>query len=1041
MGTQVFGLQPIVVDKFSGLNTLLNATNLPAFASPDCQDIEFIPGLVKTRPGLTSQFLPLAGNPTVNYLKTYVQPDLEKVLLAFDSLGILYGELTLGTLSNISSPYLIRNPSIANSSTQFGREYLAIGDGQFGLDVPRQYDRTNLDRVSQEGPGAGPSSIVDVSGALSVLSRTGGIISAQITQEIAAIQPGTLINISGVSEDPTFNGAWPVETASHVPFNTTFTAWGAPGIFSINSIKRTSGAVTCQCAVIPFVSVSDSVIIAGVTDSSFNGLFTVTAIDGNLVSWNQAGVDAASQFGTLYTKTVTVPLVSILAVATDQYLAKIQLQPGQDNPFIVGQNFTIAGNNASAFNTTWPCLSIGFIPPSDAPLNPVLYTSAPGGSLGAGGFGGTATLDVPDSAPMTIDGVAGPAGSISAGIHQVVVIFVTRNGYFTHPSPPTSWLASGGFTAFVRDIPLPSGLINIVSRIVAFTAGDGAEFFYTGGTGGTPNMVITDNTQTTLTVDFSDTQLLSGAPVADLFRLVPLQECSAVTTYASRMVWTGERNILTNLLNLTFAGGWNGNVPLGWTADATNGAGTSIDTSWVFGPCLDITGDGTTAILGMLYQTAYQDYLMVPIISPGVPYSVRVRARVKPFGPALTQGNLKVELFSSSQGTQGIFTITAAQLNANPEDGEYIGVLTTGVTTPPSDLVLRIYVDGTPDNSAIIQVAYIEPFPTKVPYNVTQVRISNVDDPESYDSIFGVLTVAPENGQAVRTTFTIRDFLYLVKESSLYVTSDQGADNPSDWFIREVSSTVGSQSVRGVGVGDEFAVIAGINGVYLFQGGIPQPMSDEIRPTWNRINKAYQDLIQVVVDTRIKRVYISAPLDSATQNNVQFVLDYTEGFGDPLAQGGIGRKWTIWNVSAAGMAITLADNDHELLIGNGAGNGKIYLLDDSATSDDGSAIVSYWQSGYAVSSTRAMIGYVSANITGAGIAKLEVFYGDQNKRKLIRGWTLRAFGDNNRERQLQVLRERLSLKIGSDQANHTFSLQGLYLWVNQAQHQLIRGRN
>lgn len=1034
---QVFGLQPIVVDKFSGLNTLLDATALPTFASPATQDTEFVPGLVRTRPGLTPEFTPLTGNPTVNYLKTYIQPDLDKILLAFDSMGILHGELTAGTLTDVSTPYLIRHPSFMNSATQFGREYQAIGDGQFGIDIPRQYDKTNFDRVSQGGPGAGPDFAADVTGPLTVLSRTSGIITAEVSSNVPIVVGG-LVTILGQTDDPTFNGTWPVETVAHAAFVTSFTAWGEPGIYPIGSIIRKSGVVTATLASVPFMSAGDQVIIAGVTDKTFNGLFTSATVDGNIVTWAQALPDSSSQFGTLYTKTITVPLVSILAVATDQYLAKIQLQPNQVNPFIIGLNFIIAGNNASSFNTTWPCLSIGFIPPTDAPLNPVLYTSAPGGSLGAGGFGGTATLSVPDSSP-TVNGIAGPAGSISSGIHQVVVIFVTRNNeYATHPSPPTSWLASGGFTADVFGIPVPSGLSDVTSRIVAFTAGDGDEFFYTTGTSGTPNMVITDPTVTELAVDFSDTQLLSGTPVANLFTLVPLQECSGVTAYASRLVWTGERNVVTNFLNLAFDGGWKDPVPLGWTADPTNGVGTSRDVSWVFGPCLNIIGDGVSAIRGMITQSAYQDYLMVPIIMAGVGYSVRVRTR--PYGRPL-QGNLEVELYSPTMGSFGIFTITAAQVNVNPTDGEYIGVLTTGIATPPSDLVLRLYVDGTPTGGNGFQVAYIEPFPTNTPFNVTQVRISRAADPESYDAITGTLTVAPENGQACRTTFTIRDFLYIVKEHSLYVTSDQGGDEPSTWTIREVSSTVGSQSVRGVGLGDEWAIIAGLNGIYLFDGGQPQPIADEIRPTWNVINWDLEDLIQVTVDIRRKRAYISAPLGDSTTNNVMFVLDYTEGFGDPLGNGGIGRKWTIWNISSGTVAIVETNNNHETLIGNGAGNGKIYLLDDDATSDDGAAINSFWQSGYAVSSTRAMIGYVSANIIGAGVASLNVFYGDQNKVKPYRGWTLTAFGDNNRERQLQVLRERLSIKIGSNDVNHKFSLQGLYLWVNQAAHQLLRGRN
>ena len=43
------------------------------------------------------------------------------------------------------------------SATQFGREYMAFSDGLMGQDLPRQYDDTNFDRVSQIGPAEGPA--------------------------------------------------------------------------------------------------------------------------------------------------------------------------------------------------------------------------------------------------------------------------------------------------------------------------------------------------------------------------------------------------------------------------------------------------------------------------------------------------------------------------------------------------------------------------------------------------------------------------------------------------------------------------------------------------------------------------------------------------------------------------------------------------------------------------------------------------------------------------------------------------------------------
>src|SRR5262249_61661765 len=99
----VLGTTDASLDVFGGLVTDMAPADLPAGVSPDCADVAFLPGAVRTRPGLVSVFAPIAGNPTVNYLKTYVQPNLAETMLALDSAGTLWGELTPGTLTQISS--------------------------------------------------------------------------------------------------------------------------------------------------------------------------------------------------------------------------------------------------------------------------------------------------------------------------------------------------------------------------------------------------------------------------------------------------------------------------------------------------------------------------------------------------------------------------------------------------------------------------------------------------------------------------------------------------------------------------------------------------------------------------------------------------------------------------------------------------------------------------------------------------------------------------------------------------------------------------
>jgi len=268
---------PLPLNIFSTWVTLLDPSDVPAGMSPNLGDVEFFPGGVRTRAGLAVQFSPVAGAVQINGVKTYATANLVQRFLALDSLGNIYKETSPGVLSVGASGVAV-NLYMA-STTQFGREYMAFSDGLVGQDIPRQYDDSFFDRVSQTGPGEGPA----------------------------------------------------------------------------------------------------------------------------------------------------------LADAVD-------------------------------------------------------------------------------------------SGNISPGGHQCSVIFVTRQGYYTAPSPPASWTAAGSLKVNVTNIP--TGPSNVIARLLAFTAGGGATFYQVPAT-----MTINDNVTTSLEVDFSDTILLSGTSVDYLFSEIELPDQLGVVAH------------------------------------------------------------------------------------------------------------------------------------------------------------------------------------------------------------------------------------------------------------------------------------------------------------------------------------------------------------------------------------------------------------------------------------------------------------------------------------------------------------------------------
>ncbi|MGB2642881.1 MAG: hypothetical protein WBG02_12115 [Candidatus Acidiferrum sp.] len=954
------------IEIFGGLVTDMSPADLPHGVSPDCQDLVFGNGGVLTRPGLQALFGPLAGNPTVNYIKTYETLNATLRTMVLDSNGVLYKETTPGTLATVASG--LTPNAYGHSTTIFGREYLAISDGKIGNDLPRQFDDTNFDRVSQSGPGAGPT-VIDENMIVNVAaSPTGATQPAAVT--IAASPTGA-----------TQNG-----------FLVTITTTSAHGL-----------------------SAGQSVTISGVAVASYNGTFPVVAAPSSTQFTYIAGASglAASGGGTAASATATI-------------------QTTAAHGLFVGQLVTTSGIAVADYNGTFPIASV-----PDA--THFTFTADTGGLAASGG------------------GTASAAGSVDAGVHQVCVIFQTRQGYLTAPSPATSWTASGGLRAIVTNIP--TGPSNVVARILCFTGAGGASFFYTGSGSSlfTGNMVINDNATTSIAVDFSDAILLAGTNVDNLFTLVELGDCSGVLEYSERLFWWGERNKMNNWLNLGFDGGFTGpslpHYPLGWTPDAIFApGGTDEENFVVWGAAYSIVGNGSTPTRGLMTQTAVQDSLGAQRIQANTDYTIRAHCARN---TTLSQGTLHLHLFSQSAGinTTGL-QLTASQLTTSYV--EYSAELTAPLATIPGDLVLRVYADGTPNTGGQFYIDSVEIFPTSTPANTSIVRGSRVEDPESYDGIEGFLSVAENNGQAIRAAFTLRERLYFVKEHSLHVTQDDGVNEPSLWTISEVSHRLGTPSVRGVGVGEDWVVIAHRTGLYIFNGGEPIKISQEIQPTWNQINWQYGHTLWVTVDIKERRIMVGAPLGTATSPNAVLMLDYHDlddasdistrppvnvTYTGRKAATDMARKWSPWTIAANSCAL-IERSDGTAMVAMGGGlpgvggagaTGKVYQLNDTQLSDDGAAIPSYYTTHFfperAVEQSlnlgahRKLFSYLTMFVEGAGNLSLTTFVDSQSVPQAQQPLPLSSPSLKDLELQINVLGERVAFQVSTNQPGAWFKLQ------------------
>jgi hypothetical protein len=868
----------IAIEVFGGLVTQIAPADLPHGVSPDCQDLQFQQGDVATRPGIVSQYQ-VPGNPTINFLKTYLNLIETPRLLSLDSLGVLRKDATPGgTLQIISSALL---PGIfGKSTTAFGREYIALGNGAIGADIPRQYNDTWLDRVSQVGPGASPQA-QDESIVLTTLNSPNGL-GPEPASPIAA-SPAGLVEVGNV---------------------VTVTLTGGNQLFE-------------------GFAVGNKVVIAGAGVAAYDGTWVVSAI------LSVVGTGSPGQFQFIHTQsglaasgggTVDQGVVNAVFAATP--------------PLTVGQSVTISGAGVGGYNGTFPVTAIA---------TDEFFYNVPG----------AASLANSGSATVTA------VGNIVAGVHQLSVIFVTRNGYYTAPAPPSFWTAGGGKRVVVVNIP--TGPPNVIARVITFTAAGGASFYHLGPFDATlfsSNMYIPDNITTTATFDFVDGTLQLGTLDDPLFNLIELPEVAGAIDYAERMFYWGERNMLTGFLNLPMDGGF-GSIPsvypLGWVlaAAGSGGGGSAVaqGNPPFFGDAYTITGDGATAIRGKIFQSAYQDYLLNPLLQPNTAYTIRARIEVA----GATAGTIHANL----QSTLGGFTTAGISQAWNTLTGSYAvyeGNLTSGLATIPTDLQLQVYVDGTANVGAVFSIKILGIYPTNLPFNGSNVRGSGTGDddnqtPESFDSQTGLITISENNGQSVRSAFKIRERLYLVKEDSFFATQDDGVNEPSGWSVQQVSSRVGTPSVNGVGGGsnqaggEDWAVIAHRTGLYIFYGGEPSKICPEIQPTWDTINWQYGSTISVAVDTQKRRIYVCAPFGTSTIPNQTLVLDYHDVGGpdmiasmEPVKLSYTGkkivsdkaRKWCPWTIAANCVAqIEEANGTTQVYFGSNDQSGNINELDST----------------------------------------------------------------------------------------------------------------
>ncbi len=1077
----------IAVDVFGGLVTEVAPPALPIGCSPDCSDMEFLPGGVSSRRGFKKIFAsPTVPSGNITYAKTFIDSaGTGRNLYLYDD-----GSLTIESVASPGTETLLTTVSpnsLAKSVTAFGREYISISDSLHGSEIPIQYDGVNLDRVTQDGPGVSPvvntfflpSVAMVATGPPSTLTITeidpaGGdgtyFSSANIfvTAGAGAVNPGDIVTVTGTTG--TFNGTYTVtasydptlvQVAAYFPAGTGF--YVGAGTLTITSgvtMTRAGNIVTVSTATahqlqvgyqaqitgVPAATIGTSISsivinnenlpgLATVTTATAHGLqpglfVSITGVNAVVVGSSISSIVRAGQVVTVTTATahglspgasVTISGVTNTSFNTTAQVATVN----SATVFTYVQVDVDASDSTGSVSINWP---IPFTPtptyfevvsaPTTTSFQIAVNYSDGTWSSGSVSYAWNGTFFVatvpstttftyqqygPNATATTV-GTVTPFGQCAPGRHQLQMSFLTRNGYITKPSPPVAFTASGGQYISVTNIPV--GPSNVVARICQFTGANGAFFFYipvpaqVNGQVVSTSTVINDNTSASAVFDFSDNTLFAALGTSiqgnNLAALIKLEGALSFGFYGSRLFTYGQRNIIQNLLNTGFDGGYlptATTLPTGWDVVVAGGALAAghFGSGWLITP---VAGAGPK---GELSQGFFEDAYSAPIATPSVQYLIRGW-----FKPSAASSNLTftAKISSASSGFSATATLSGAVMNTA---GSW---LTASFSAPmptviPDDMLFSIYASSVTTAPTLL-IDELSIIYTAKPY-LTGTLWSYVNNPDSFDGLSGVLTPVNDTHRVMNTAI-IKNALHLLTldpGGRLHETSDNGVTEPFGWTISEVASNCGVLSTFGLTVsqgddatasgGDEWFMWAGSDGVVIFNGGSPDKISQEIQPDWGTINSAAQSKIWAVNDYVNNTAYFGLPLGETTVPNKIYVLNYRElnsagaiagsppfrvGYGGKLTASDNSRKWCPWNRATNNGALLYRSAGSVSMTFLGANShGNAYTLDAAKlTDDDYGLIVPYYTTAalpgseleiaLQLGTARKMLSYVSAYISG-----------------------------------------------------------------------------
>ena len=759
----------------------------------------------------------------------------------------------------------------------------------------------------------------------------------------------------------------------------------------ISTVSRQGNIVTVVTASAHGLSPGAEITIAGVGTGSFNTTTTVAQIASTTsFTYYQVDADATATGGT-----VTL-LWPIPASATPQYFEVVSA------PTSTTFQVQIAYSDGS-----WTGGTVKYAWDGTFFVSAVLSST----EFQYQQYG-------PNATSSTI-GTVTPYGQMSPGQHQVQLLFLTRQGYVTRPSPPVKFTANGGQFLSVSNIA--TGPPNVLARILAFTGAQGGQFYYIPTPAQVAGQVVStatqidDNSTTNAILDFSDNTLYASLGISipgnTCANQIVIDSALGFGFYDSRLMTYGQRNTVTNLLNMGFDGGvlpTAPTLPCGWVSPGGGGVLAAGHFGWGWNIPLAPGGP-----VGQLSQSFYLDAYGAPIGTPRTPYRARIWAKLSGASAGVT---FTVAITSTSTGFASYATFPGANMSIA---GAWLdAAFSAPMPDPiPPDMMLTIYGESTSATVGLL-VDELSIIYAENPYQETVAFASYANNPEAFDGLTGKFGAVNDTRKLMDWAIIRNSLCILTQDPAgrLHRIADNGTTEPAGWTVDEMGANCGALSAFGLtksqaddssaGGGEEWFAWASSSGARLYGGANPWKISQEIQPDWSGdavrgfkgINFAEGKTIWAVNDPVERIIYFGVPsLDVAANPltpNLILTVSYRQldtaaqiAAADPVHTSMQGklvatdnkRKWSRWHVAAACGALVYREPDKLAVTFGGAGN--VYMLDGSKlTDDDFGQIRSYYtvcffpshdmEQALQLGVWRKLVTYLMSQISGVGDVKI-----------------------------------------------------------------------